>query len=99
MMSSHDKILRQVLPSGSEHVGLRLRCLRTRIPSIHPLSRWRPPKGAPNVLIVLIDDVGFGARALRRSCQHAVAETLAKNGLKYNPFHTCALCSPTRQAS
>jgi arylsulfatase A-like enzyme len=59
----------------------------------------RPPRDAPNVLIVLIDDVGFGAApALGRPCNTPVAERLAANGLKLNRFHTTALCSPTRQA-
>ena len=59
----------------------------------------RPPAGAPNVLIVLIDDVGFGASsAFGGPCNTPVAERLAANGLKLNRFHTTALCSPTRQA-
>src|SRR5512134_2508324 len=68
----------------------------TRYPPIEPL---RPPTGAPNVLIVLIDDVGFGASsAFGGPCHTPTAERLAKSGLKYNRFHTTALCSPTRQA-
>ena len=59
----------------------------------------RPPEGAPNVLIVLIDDVGFGASsAFGGPCNTPVAERLATNGVKLNRFHTTALCSPTRQA-
>ena len=59
----------------------------------------RPPKGAPNVLIVLIDDVGFGATsAFGGPCQTPTAEKLAAGGLKFSRFHTTALCSPTRQA-
>ena len=57
------------------------------------------PKGAPNVLVILIDDVGFGASsAFGGPCQTPNAERLAAGGLKYNRFHTTALCSPTRQA-
>ncbi len=68
----------------------------TRFP---PIEELRPPKGAPNVLIVLIDDVGFGASsAFGGPCHMPTAERLAAAGLKYNRFHTCALCSPTRQA-
>jgi arylsulfatase len=64
-----------------------------------PIDQLRPPKGAPNVLIVLIDDVGFGASsAFGGPCQTPTAEKLAAGGLKYNRFHTTALCSPTRQA-
>jgi arylsulfatase A-like enzyme len=68
----------------------------TSFPPIEPL---RPPDGAPNVLVVLIDDVGFGASsAFGGPCNTPNAERLAANGLKYNRFHTTALCSPTRSA-
>ena len=68
----------------------------TSFPPIEPL---RPPAGAPNVLVVLIDDVGFAASsAFGGPCNTPTAERLAANGLKYNRFHTTALCSPTRQA-
>ena len=56
-------------------------------------------KAHPMCLIVLIDDVGFGASsAFGGPCNTPVAERLAANGLKLNRFHTTALCSPTRQA-
>jgi arylsulfatase A-like enzyme len=64
-----------------------------------PITPLRPPKAAPNVLIVLIDDAGFGSSsAFGGPCQTPTAERLAAGGLKYNRFHTTALCSPTRQA-
>ncbi len=64
-----------------------------------PIEQLRPPKGAPNVLIVLIDDAGFGSTsAFGGPCQTPSAEKLAAAGLKFNRFHTTALCSPTRQA-
>ena len=64
-----------------------------------PIPQLRPPHGAPNVLIILIDDAGFGASsAFGGPCQTPTAEKLAANGLKFNRFHTTALCSPTRQA-
>ena len=64
-----------------------------------PIEQLRPPKGAPNVLIILIDDAGFGsASAFGGPCQTPNAEKLAENGLRFNRFHTTALCSPTRQA-
>ena len=51
------------------------------------------------MLIVLIDDVGFGATsAFGGPCHTPNFEKLAARGLKYNRFHTTALCSPTRQA-
>jgi arylsulfatase A-like enzyme len=68
----------------------------TSFPAIEPL---RPPAGAPNVLVILLDDVGFGASsAFGGPCATPTAERLAANGLKYNRFHTTALCAPTRQA-
>src|SRR5881227_1749549 len=68
----------------------------TAFPPIEPL---RPPPGAPNVLIVLLDDVGFGASsAFGGLCQTPTAERLAGEGLRYTRFHTTALCSPTRAA-
>jgi arylsulfatase len=64
-----------------------------------PIQQLRPPAGAPNVLIVLIDDVGFGAAsAFGGPCETPNFEAVAKEGLKYTRFHTTALCSPTRQA-
>jgi len=64
-----------------------------------PIRPLRPPKGAPNVLVILIDDVGFGASsAFGGPCHTPNAERLAAGGLKYTRFHTTALCSPTRAA-
>lgn len=64
-----------------------------------PIRELRPPQGAPNVLVVLLDDVGFGASsAFGGPCQTPNFDKLAAKGLKYNRFHTTALCSPTRQA-
>ncbi len=68
----------------------------TKYPPIQPL---RPPSDAPNVLLVLLDDVGFGASsAFGGPCHTPTFERLAAGGLRYNRFHTCALCAPTRQA-
>ncbi len=67
-----------------------------KFPPIEPL---RPPAGAPNVLIVLIDDAGFGcSSAFGGPCQTPAAERLAGEGIKFSRFHTTALCSPTRAA-
>jgi arylsulfatase A-like enzyme len=64
-----------------------------------PIEPLRPPDAAPNVLIVLIDDVGFGASStFGGPCQSPTAERLAKDGLRFTRFHTTALCSPTRAA-
>ncbi len=68
----------------------------SKFPPIEPL---RPPERAPNVLVVLIDDVGFGASsAFGGPCAAPTAERVAKDGLRYTRFHTTALCSPTRAA-
>ena len=67
--------------------------------SFSPIEPLRPPARAPNVLVILLDDVGFGASsAFGGPCATPTAERLAANGLKYNRFHTTALCAPTRQA-
>jgi len=64
-----------------------------------PIRDIRPPPGAPNVLIVLIDDAGFGSSsAFGGPCYTPNFEKLASGGLRYTRFHTTALCSPTRQA-
>src|SRR5215475_7276113 len=55
------------------------------------------PKGAPNILLVLLDDVGFGWPSVTGGLvRMPTAERLAKDGLLYNQFHTTALCSPSR---
>ncbi len=57
------------------------------------------PKGAPNILLILTDDVGFGASStFGGPIPTKTMDRLAKNGLRYNNFHTTALCSPTRAA-
>lgn len=57
------------------------------------------PKGAPNIVLVLLDDVGFGATSTYGGpCNTPTFTKLAANGLKYSQFHTTALCSPTRAA-
>ncbi len=66
-----------------------------------PPARWQvnAPADAPNVVVILIDDIGFGhSSAFGGPCKMPTLERLAQNGLKYNRFHTTALCSPTRTA-
>src|SRR5680860_1773873 len=95
-----DRSQREVLPIPDRpHTGLITYDAKNPDTSFAPIQPLRPPAGAPNVLIVLLDDVGFGASsAFGGPCQTPNAERLAANGLKYNRFHTTALCSPTRQA-
>jgi len=99
-MMNQDKIQREILPIPDiPHVGLTTYDAKDPDSKFPPIEPLRPPRGAPNVLIVLIDDVGFGASSAFGGPVHTpTAERLAANGLKYNRFHTCALCSPTRQA-
>jgi arylsulfatase len=64
-----------------------------------PRFEVKAPANAPNVLIVLIDDMGFGqSSAFGGPIKMPTVERLANNGLRYNHFHTTALCSPTRAA-
>jgi arylsulfatase A-like enzyme len=99
-MSSEDKKHRSHLPMPNtvrpKLVTYDAKDPDTKNPTIEQL---RPPKGAPNVLVILLDDVGFGAAsAFGGLCKTPTAENLAAEGLKYNRFHTTALCAPTRQA-
>jgi arylsulfatase len=64
-----------------------------------PRFEVRAPDGAPNVVIVLIDDLGFGVpTAFGGPVPMQTLDRLARDGLRYNNFHTTALCSPTRAA-
>jgi len=57
----------------------------------------KAPEGAPNIVIVMIDDIGFGATStFGGAIETPTFDRLADNGLKFNQFHTTALCSPTR---
>jgi arylsulfatase len=99
-VSSQDKVQREILPIPdrpfSSAIMYDAKDPDSKFPPIEPL---RPPQGAPNVLIILLDDAGFGsASAFGGPCATPNAERLVANGLKYNRFHTTALCSPTRQA-
>jgi len=62
-----------------------------------PRFEVKAPPNAPNVLIVLLDDIGFGhSSAFGGPIYMPAFEKLASEGLRYNQFHTAALCSPTR---
>jgi arylsulfatase A-like enzyme len=64
-----------------------------------PITPLRPPEGAPNVLVVLVDDAGFGSSsAFGGPCDTPTFARLAGEGLRYTRFHTTALCAPTRAA-
>ncbi len=93
-------VLRGTLPiPDARHVGLTTYDAKDPNTKYPPITMLRPPAGAPNVLIVLLDDVGFGAATVFGGpCDTPTAERLAAGGLRLNRFHTTALCSPTRQA-
>lgn len=99
-MTQNDNLPRHALPIPElPHVGLTTYDAKDPDTKYPPIRELRPPNGAPNVLVILLDDVGFGASsAFGGPCQTPTFEKLAANGLKYNRFHTTALCSPTRQA-
>jgi len=100
MTPEADGIQRQVLPIPDRpHTGSIAYDAKDPDAKFPPIEPLRPPQGAPNVLIILLDDVGFGASsAFGGPCATPTAEALADGGLKYNRFHTTALCAPTRQA-
>jgi arylsulfatase len=79
--------------------GTAGRTLASSEPDWNQASHVQPPEGAPNVLLVLIDDAGFGNPSTFGGAIDTPAYTrLAENGLRYNRFHVTALCSPTRAA-
>jgi arylsulfatase A-like enzyme len=97
---SSSEIPRTVLPIPERpHVGLTTYDAKDPDTSYPPIVPLRPPEGAPNVLVVMIDDAGFGSSSpFGGPCETPTFERLAGQGLKFNRFHTTALCSPTRQA-
>ena len=97
-MSVNDSMRRDVLPIPDRKV-VTLTTYDARDPDAKfpPIVPLRPPACAPNILIILLDDVGFGASsAFGGPCHTPNAERLADHGLKYTRFHTTGLCSPTR---
>jgi arylsulfatase A-like enzyme len=99
-MGQDGSVGRETLPIPDRpQVGLVTYDAKDPATSFPPIQPLRPPAGAPNVLVVLIDDTGFGASsAFGGPVNTPTAERLAAAGLKYNRFHTTALCSPTRAA-
>ena len=99
-MPSHDDLPRTTLPMPDRpRPGLTTYDARDPETSFAPITPLRPPAGAPNVLVILLDDVGFGASSVFGGpVDTPVAQRLADDGLRYTRFHTTALCSPTRQA-
>ena len=97
-LAQSDTLDRTVLPIPEPPVPVytELDARNTKPPSRFEV---KAPDGAPNVLIVLIDDMGFGqSGAFGGPIHMPTVEALANEGLRYNEFHTTALCSPTRIA-
>lgn len=95
---ANESLDRTVLPIPEPKVPLfdELNVRDTKMP---PHFEVKAPKDAPNVLLVLIDDMGFGvSSAFGGAVAMPNLEKLADQGLRYNNFHTTALCSPTRVA-
>ena len=95
-----DRHARSILPIPDRPApGLTTYDAKDPDTSYPPITPLLPPEGAPNVLVILIDDTGFGASsAFGGPCATPTAERLAAGGLKFNRFHTTALCAPTRAA-
>src|SRR5436190_620696 len=91
---------REVLPIPNRpHVGLTTYDAKDSDTAFPAIESLRPPAGAPNVLVVMLDDAGFGSSsAFGGPCSTPTADRLAASGLTFNRFHTTALCSPSRQA-
>ncbi len=91
---------RAVLPiPDRQHLGLVTYDAKDPDTEFPPITPLLPPAGAPNVLVVLLDDVGYGASsAFGGPADTPTAERLQSNGLTYTRFHTTALCAPTRAA-
>ena len=89
---------RTVLPIAEPNYPRETK-LDARQATAPPRFDVKPPNGAPNVIVFLIDDIGFGhASAFGGAIPMPALDRLADQGLRYNRFHTTALCSPTRVA-
>ena len=79
--------------------GVTNRTLEGSVPDWNQATHPAPPEGAPNVLLVLIDDAGFGNPSTFGGAIDTPNYTrMADEGLRYNRFHVTAVCSPTRAA-
>ena len=99
-MPTPDDLNRFALPiQDRDVVGLTTYDAKDPDAAFPPISEILPPAGAPNVLIILLDDIGFGAAAsFGGAIATPTADRLAAGGLKLSRFHTTSLCAPTRQA-
>ncbi|MBS1957790.1 MAG: arylsulfatase [Cyanobacteria bacterium SZAS-4] len=96
--SKDSSVDRTVLPIKEPQLT-HCKTLDARQAKAPPMFQVRAPLNAPNVIIVLIDDMGFGqSSAFGGPVQMPNLERMANEGLRYKNFHTTALCSPTRAA-
>ena len=97
---SDGTIDRTVLPiRRAPFAGETKKTLEGSIPDWNQAAQVSPPEGAPNVLVVLIDDAGFGNPSTFGGAIDTPNYTrMADEGLRYNRFHVTAVCSPTRAA-
>ena len=100
MSNQIDNHARRILPIPDQtYFGLMTYDAKDPDTKFPPIRQIEPPDGAPNVLVILLDDAGFGASsAFGGPCNTPNFEKLAKGGLRYNRFHNTALCAPTRAA-
>jgi arylsulfatase A-like enzyme len=97
-VSAEDKLDRTVLPIQAPKYKA-ITELDARKAKAPPRFEIKAPKNAPNIVIVLIDDIGFGtATSFGGAVRTPTLDRLGENGLRFNQFHTTALCSPTRMA-
>jgi Sulfatase len=100
MAGSTRDVARSILPIPDQGYSGTVLCdAKDPDAKFAPIRPWRPREGAPDVLIVLLDDVGFGASsAFGGPCETPTFERVAAQGLRYTRFHTTGLCSPSRAA-
>ena len=100
-MADHMQARRAILPiPDRRHLGLLTFDAKDPDTAFPPIEPLLPPAEAPNVLIVLLDDVAYGACSPFGGprVHMLTAERLQRDGLTYNRFHPTALCAPTRAA-
>jgi arylsulfatase A-like enzyme len=94
LSANAQEVLPRPEPPFKGHIGLTAKDSTPDFP-----QAVKPPKGAPNILVILTDDVGFGASStFGGPVPTPTMDRLAADGLRYTEFHTTALCSPTRAA-
>lgn len=93
-------VAQEVLPRPPQPFGGKIdRTYKDSTPDWSPVQPMLPPANAPNIVMIVLDDVGYGQLgSYGGSIQTPNIDRLAAGGVRYNSFHTAALCSPTRAA-